>query len=134
MDLAADQGHPVDLVGNGNEKGECVALTSQLTGVTADTSQWRAGPKVVNADGTLNSAVKPGTAIATFDSNGRYPGPNVKDKNSATFLGPGVYSGNGGIRVMDQWKAHPPNSAHAPQSRDVSNNSNSYFVIIVPRN
>src|SRR5262249_38770905 len=61
INAAADAGHPVPLVGN----GECVALTSKLTGVTDHTPDWTQGPKVVNADGTLNSAVKPGTAIAT---------------------------------------------------------------------
>jgi hypothetical protein len=116
-----------------------VALTSQLTGVTAHTADWTQGPKVLNPDGTINSAVKPGTAIATFDSNGRYP--TSDPRNSATFLSPGVYSGGGSIRVTDQWNAHGQNPAENPQSRDVrfysdttrniSNNSNAYYVIIV---
>ena len=97
---------------------------------------------MVHADGTLNSDVKPGTAIATFDANGRYPSGPVA-KNSGVFLGPGVSSGRGSIRIMDQWNAHPPHPAEPPQSRDVrfyqdptrdvSNNSNAYYVIIVPR-
>jgi hypothetical protein len=40
------------------------------------TFQWRAGPKAVD-----DKDIKPGTAIATFDSKGRYPGekdPNKK--------------------------------------------------------
>ena len=138
MDAAADQGKPMSLVGS----GECVALTSHLTGVTEHTASWRQGPKVVNADGTINDAVKPGTAIATFDSSGHYRhGPGAK--NSGVFLGPGIYSGKGSIRIIDQWNAHPPNPANPPQSRDVrfynnaiadvSNNANAYYVIIVPR-
>jgi RHS repeat-associated protein len=137
IDAAADEGKPVPLVGS----GECVALTSKLTGVTDHTPDWTQGPKVVNVDGTINSAVKPGTAIAAgWDANGHYPRGNVP-KNSGVFLGPGVASGKGSIGLMDQWKAHPPNPANPPQSRDVrfysdpslnvSNNSNSYYVIIV---
>ena len=138
IDRAADRGTPVPLVGS----GECVALTSHLTGVTDHTPSWERGPRVVNDDGTLNTAVKPGTAVATFDKNGKYPSGDVP-KNSGTFLGPGVASGKGSIRLMDQWNAHPPNPANPPQSRDVrfnadagrdvSNNSNAYYVILVPR-
>lgn len=93
-------------------------------------------------DGTINSAVKPGTAMATFDANGQYPRGRV-EKNSGVFLGPAVLGGSGSVRVMDQWNAHPPNPANPPRSRDVrfnanptrdlSNNSNAYHVIIVPR-
>lgn len=138
IDAAADAGKPVALVGS----GECVALTSQLTGVTDQTTRWIAGQPVVLPNGTLNPDVKPGTAVATFDANGNYPRGNVA-KNSGVVLGPGVASGKGSIRLMDQWKAHPPNPANPPQSRDVrfysdptanvSNNSNAYYVILVPR-
>lgn len=138
FEAAANGGKPMGLVGS----GECVDLTSHLTGVTQNTTLWRRGPKVVNADGTINSAVQPGTAIATFDANGRYPRGKVP-KNSATFLGPGIAAGRGSISVMDQWNAHGQSPAELPQSRDVryyadssknvSNNSNAYYVIVVPR-
>ena len=104
--------------------GECVALTSKLTGVTDHTPAWTHGPPVVFSDGTINSAVKPGTAIAAgWDAEGHYPRGHVA-KNSGVFLGPGVASGHGSISIVDQWKAHPPNPANPPQSRDVRFYSN----------
>jgi RHS repeat-associated protein len=114
-----------DIVGN----GQCVSACSKFSGVTGDTKRWRAGAGVAD-----NGDIKPGTAIATFDSNGRYP--TGKDKNSAIYLGPGT---KGSIWVLDQWPAHAPNPAHPPQprevlndnSRGISNNSNSYHVILV---
>jgi hypothetical protein len=114
-----------DIVGN----GQCVSACSKFSGVTGDTKLWRAGAGVAD-----NGDVKPGTAIATFDSNGRYP--TGKDKNSGIYLGPGT---KGSIWILDQWPAHDPNPAHPPQPREllndnargVSNNSNAYHVILV---
>ena len=63
-----------DVVGN----GQCVTACSKFSGVTGDTSQWKATPTVAD-----NSDIKPGTAIATFDSNGRYP--TGADKNSGSI-------------------------------------------------
>ena len=112
-----------DIVGN----GQCVTAYSKFSGVTGDTKRWRAGVDVAD-----NGDIKPGTAIATFDSNGRYP--SGKDKNSGIYLGPGTKGS-----ILDQWPAHSPNPAHPPQPREVlndnargaSNNANAYHVILV---
>jgi hypothetical protein len=94
-------------------------------------------------DGKINPKIKPGTAIATFDKKGHYPGSGDPHKNSGIFLGPGLFTGPGGIQILDQWPAYPPNAAHPPQPRDmryygdpahdVSNNSHAYYVIILAR-
>lgn len=114
-----------DIVGN----GQCVTACSKFSGVTGDTKRWRAGEGVADS-----RDIKPGTAIATFDGNARYP--SGKDKNSGPYLGPGT---KGSIWILDQWPAHSPNSAHPPQPREVlndntrgaSNNANAYHVILV---
>ena len=123
--------------------GECVAATEYFTGVPAPTADWTIGTdpiKVVNGDGTINSAVKPGTAIMTPGDNGRYPQGEVP-KNSATYVGPGQLPGS--IKVIDQWNAHPEidRPAHPPSVRTifldnthaVSDNSNAYYVIFAAR-
>lgn len=43
--------------------------------------------------------IAPGTAIATFDENGRYPSGDVK--HAAIFIG--FSEGGSGILVLDQW-------------------------------
>ncbi len=116
-----------DIVGN----GQCVTACSKFSGVPGNTKEWRAGAAV-----TGDGDIKPGTAIATFDSNGRYT--TGQDKNSAIFLSNGT---KGSIWVLDQWPAHPDNntSAHPPQPREVrfddgktlSNSANAYHVIMV---
>jgi hypothetical protein len=128
----------------GASGGECVDATAHFTGVTDHTADWTIGTnpiKVVSADGTINPAVKPGTAIMTPDSSGGYPQSNNVPKNSATYVGPGKLPGS--IKVIDQWKAHPAinSPAHPPSvrtifldnSRYASNNSNAYYVIFVAR-
>jgi hypothetical protein len=117
-----------DIVGN----GECVTACKKFAGLEGtSTDQWRAGPKVVD-----DKDIKPGTAIATFDDKGHYPGKD-QNKNSAIYLGRGT---NGSIWVLDQWPARPGTTqkAHPPQPRElrpggtnVSNNSNAYYVILV---
>ena len=67
--------------------GECVPLVQQATGAPSS-RLWRPGPVVQG-----NTAIQPGTAIATFDSNGRYTG------HAAIYLGQNEH----GLRVVDQW-------------------------------
>jgi hypothetical protein len=118
-----------DVIGN----GECVTACKKFSGLEGtSTSQWRAGPQV-----TTDKDIKPGTAIATFDSNGRYP-KGDQPKNSGIYLGRGT---NGSIWILDQWPArsgtgqkdHPPQPREllTDNSRGASNNSNAYHVILV---
>jgi hypothetical protein len=67
--------------------GECVPLVQQATGAPRS-SEWRPGVSVQG-----NTAIRPGTAIATFDSNGHYSG------HAAIYIG----QDENGIRVVDQW-------------------------------
>ncbi len=73
--------------------GECVALVQRATGAPR-TSEWRQGPLV---QGDMNIA--PGTAIATFDSNGRYVNDSGGTSHAAIYLGQDEH----GIHVVDQW-------------------------------
>ena len=55
-------------------------------------------------------AIRPGTAIATFDENGRYNG------HAAIYLG---QDGNG-VRVLDQWNVRHRDgnvTQHTPSTR-----------------
>jgi hypothetical protein len=90
----------------------------------------------VNGKWVINPAVKKGTAIATFDSNGKYF-PGSDHKNSGIYLGPGLFSSSNS-RILDQWPGSP-----GPRPRDiwltggfgdwdVSNHSNAYFAIKTP--
>jgi RHS repeat-associated protein len=118
-----------DVIGN----GECVTACKKFSGLEGtSTDQWRAGPQV-----TTGKDIKPGTAIATFDSNGHYP-KGDQPKNSGIFLKKGT---NGSIWILDQWparsgtgqKAHPPQPRELlpDSSRGASNNANAYHVIMV---
>ncbi len=67
--------------------GECVDLVREAAHAPR-TTDWVRG---VQVQGDTN--IRPGTAIATFDSNGRYTG------HAAIYLG----QDERGIRVIDQW-------------------------------
>lgn len=60
-----------------------------------------------------NTAIRPGTAIATFDSNGRYIG------HAAIYLGQNAQ----GIQVIDQWNRRDQGgritSQHQPSLRTI---------------
>jgi len=90
----------------------------------------------VNGKWVVNPAVKKGTAIATFGSDGHYPAGD--HKNSGIYLGSGVYHGPDSSRILDQWPGSP-----GPRPRDilfnggggdwdVSNRSNAYYTIKTP--
>jgi RHS repeat-associated protein len=118
------------MIGN----GQCVTACAHFSGVTGDTKQWTEGPAVAD-----NSSIPKGTAIATFDSNGRYP--TNADRNSGIYMGQGTKKGS--ILILDQWPAHPQSGtpAHPAQIREMrpddgktrSNSAKAYYVIIVPR-
>src|SRR5688572_12282694 len=75
------------------DNGQCVRFV-QICASVPHTSSWKAGAKV---RGDIN--LPRGTAIATFDANGRYP-------NNASGNHAAIYDGqdDGGIWVWDQWK------------------------------
>lgn len=77
--------------------GHCVALVREVTGAPI-TTQWRRGAKVRD-----NPDLVPGTAIATFDPNGRY-GNHVDKRSHAAIL---LAVNSDGLLVVDQWLGQP---------------------------
>lgn len=81
---------------NASGSTECVEFVRQATGAP-HTTLWTKGDPVLDAP--LGSIAR-GTAIATFDDIGKYPGDG-KGKHAAVYLS---HTGNS-ILVLDQWKA-----------------------------
>ena len=75
---------------------ECVEFVRQATGAP-QTASWKKGVAVFGA--TLSSIPR-GTAIATFNENGKYP-TDGKGKHAAIYLSHDA----SGIRVLDQWNS-----------------------------
>ena len=73
--------------------GECVALVEKATGAPLDKS-WRKGALVQG-----NTQLAPGTAIAVFDSNGRYGNHTDGTSHAAIYLRQDAK----GIYVIEQW-------------------------------
>lgn len=94
--------NPRQWIGQGSvTTGECVALVQRATGAP-QTTAWRPGVLVRGTGG-----IRPGTAIATFDKDGKYEG------HAAIFLSQNA----NGIEFVDQWNIcgggkiilqHPP--------------------------
>jgi hypothetical protein len=74
---------------------ECVEFVRQAAGAPHSTS-WTQGDSVLDAK---IGGILRGTAIATFDSKGKYP-TDAKGKHAAIYLSHTATS----IRVLDQWK------------------------------
>jgi hypothetical protein len=76
--------------------GHCVPFVREVTGAPI-TTQWRRG------DPVKGSNLAPGTAIATFDRNGRYANAVDGSSHAAVF----VREDANGISVVDQWVGQP---------------------------
>jgi len=72
--------------------GQCVTFVKECTGAP-HTSAWRKGSLVKG-----NMDITKGTAIATFDANGKYPN-HASGNHAAIYVGQDV----NGIWVYDQW-------------------------------
>jgi hypothetical protein len=72
--------------------GQCVAFV-QAAAQTGHTSGWTKGERVQGAELT------PGTAIATFSSNGKYGNDTHGNSHAAIYLGQDA----DGLNVYDQW-------------------------------
>jgi hypothetical protein len=104
---------------------ECVEFIRQSTGAP-HTSVWKMGAKV--------SASKPGdilrgTAIATFDSNQKYPA-DQKGKHAAIYL----QHNDVRILVLDQWNdqgevKERPIGFNRPTGTRRSNDGDTFYVI-----
>ncbi len=84
---------------NDAEKRQCVGLVKAAVPEIGATPNWREGEKIV---GPGDPPLKPGTAIATFDKDGKYA--NISgESHAAIFLGYGTQGGQQGIHVLDQF-------------------------------
>jgi hypothetical protein len=77
--------------------GQCVALVQAADASVGLTRTWAQGAQVQG-----NTELRPGTAIATFDSTGRYANATNGSSHAAIYLGQNAQ----GIQVMDQWSDH----------------------------
>lgn len=77
--------------------GQCVALVQAADTSVGLTRTWAQGAQVQG-----NTEIQPGTAIATFDSTGRYANATDGSSHAAIYLGQNAQ----GIQVMDQWSDH----------------------------
>lgn len=78
--------------------GQCVALVQTADPNVGLTRTWAQGSQVQG-----NTELKPGTAIATFDANGRYANATDGSSHAAIYLG----QDERGIQVLDQWAGKP---------------------------
>lgn len=102
--------------------GQCVALVRELAGLPP-TAHWRRG------DPVQDIAHEPGTAVATFDANGRYGNRTDQSCHAAVLL---AQHDDGSITVLDQWQSQPPHQRVIRNRRGAGyavNDSSRYFVI-----
>ena len=119
-----------DVLGKGkyvNAKGntECVEFVRQSTGAPGTTTS-KIGAKIADAK---PGAVLRGTAIATFDSNKRYP-VDDKGKHAAIYLEHNATR----ILVLDQWNdqgevKQRPIAFNRPKGTSRSNDGDTFYVI-----
>jgi len=108
------------------------AIMVQMTTRAPNTELWRSGIKVKDA---LPGEIEPGTAIATFDANGRYPTTDPPGRHAAVY----VSHDASGIVVIDQWAGTNPKTT--PGQRTIAykgvaltqwqNNGDYYYVVEV---
>jgi hypothetical protein len=99
--------------------GQCVSfVTTVCPEIPVDTRRWKKGGPVKG-----DTKISAGTAIATFDKNGKYSGhAAIYERQSP-----------GGIDVVDQWVTEPAKPIHRRTLRytghGISNNGNNFFVV-----
>jgi len=110
---------------NARGKTECVEFTRQAAGAP-QTITWTKGIKV--SDARLGEIAR-GTAIATFDSSGRYP-TDALGRHAAIYLEHNQQR----ILVLDQWNdqgevKQRPIWFNRPKGTKRSNDADTYYVI-----
>ena len=104
---------------------ECVVFVQKAAGAQ-HTSTWRPGLKISEAQA---GQIPRGTAIATFDSNGRYP-TDGRGRHAAIYL----ENNSQRIVVLDQWNDQGEVRQrmiwfHGKPGTSRSNDANAYYVI-----
>jgi hypothetical protein len=116
----------------GKYYGHCVSLVKALSKsnvptTSSDNNHWTRGVKVMS-----QNVIAPGTAIATFTSNGVYSG------HVAVFRGRYSNSQGNGILVWDQNYVSPHVvGRHSIKAKGTTyptdvNNANNYYTVVVP--
>ncbi|GEM_PF-313143 len=106
--------------GSGNFPGECVSFVKRAAG-TPVTRDWRKGEAVKGA-----TNLQRGTAIATFNQDGKYPTGN-DPKHAAIYLSQNEV----GLLVLDQWKGHPVDERTLEFDKDDPINGGNHMFVIV---
>lgn len=116
--------NPESLLGTSVGDGECVAFVRESSGAP-HTSTWRRGILVKG-----NAALDKGTAIATFDSNGRYGNHTDGSSHTAIYLA----QNSAGLVVLDQFSRPAIQPVHQRTLRFggglAANNGDGFFVIV----
>ncbi len=112
---------------NARGNTECVEFVRQATDAPA-TTNWRTGLQVRLA---TSAEIARGTAIATFDHNGRYPTDSL-GQHAAIYLS----HGDQGIVVLDQWNSQGEVKERLirfdrPKETRRSNDGDTFYVIEV---
>jgi len=110
--------HTGKVIGNGH----CVPFVREVTGLPA-TAAWRRGDPVQGSD------VASGTAIATFDPNGRYGNHTDGRSHAAIFL---TEHSDGSIEVLDQWvgqSVHQRTIRNRRGAGDAVNDASRFYVV-----
>jgi len=106
-------------------KTECAEFVRQATGAP-QTTTWRMGKKVSSAK--IGEMAR-GTAIATFDINGKYPADKL-GRHAAIYLEHNSLC----IQVLDQWNDQGevkkrPIWFNRPKGTKRSNDADTFYVI-----
>lgn len=125
---AAPSAANVDLssyLGRSVGTGQCVALVKAANPSLGPASGWAAGASVQG-----NTALAPGTPIATFDGANRYANATDGSSHAAIYLG----QDQRGMLVMDQWAGSSAAIRTIPWSNpgSVAANTGSAFRVVRP--
>jgi hypothetical protein len=110
---------PTDHAGTPDFCGQCVSfVTTVCPSIPVNTNRWKQGELVKG-----NLKVMSGTAIATFNKDGKYYGHAAiyESQNAA------------GLSVVDQWVAQPATAIHRRTLRfgahGLANNGDNFYVV-----
>ena len=112
-------------LGRSAGSGQCVALVQSANPGIGPTRTWRCGAPVQG-----NMELRPGTAIATFNSADRYANAMDGSSHAAIYLG----QNERGIQVMDQWAGSAAAVRTIPWSNPsgVAANTGTAFHVVRP--
>ena len=101
--------------------GQCVALVQAADPAVGLTRTWVQGQQVQG-----NTALAPGTVIATFNSQGQYANATDGSSHAAIYLGQNAQ----GIQVLDQWAGSPAAYRTIRWSGATAANTGSSFHVV----